>query len=218
MEKGDKAKKLAGRALALFTVLGIATMGTYVANASPVPDERYFPFGMNTTEFSIQPFDSDAHTDWNTALENAVKEWNDTSPAINISVEPSSLNTVGFDAGLPRRGLYSKVCVPFVCKFHISIRDSGLEQKDGWILEEGQFLLVHELGHALGLNDVIYTVDGNLSVMSAKKNHGIPQPSTYDTQLLATRVAIDENKDSLFAGLVPSSFLTPIWRAFNGYN
>jgi hypothetical protein len=218
MRKRSKVKRLVSRVLVLLTALGLVTMGTYVANASPVPDDRYFPFGMNTTEFSVQPFSSDAHPDWNAALANAVEEWNDSNPAINISIDSRSLNTVGFDAELPRRALYSKICVPFICKFNISIRDNGAEQEDGWILDEGQFLLVHELGHALGLNDVIETVDGNLSVMSAKKNYGITRPSIYDMQLLMARVSVEKNQKSMLAGIELSSFLTPIWRAFNGYN
>lgn len=217
MRKRKKSRRLVSKTLVLLASLGIATAGTYVANASPVPDERYFPFGMSTTEFTIQPFSADVDPAWNVALDNAVEEWNDSHPSISITVDPASLNTVGFDSELPRRALYSKICIPFVCKFHIAIREDGSESGAEWILEEGQFLIVHELGHALGLNDVYDTESGAMSVMSAKKNFGIAKPSVYDMSLLMSRISYEKNQETMIASSEFTSFFTPIWRAFNGY-
>ena len=139
MRKKKSIRKALSKIVGTVAVLGLLTAGTYVATASSVKDERFFAFGMSSTEFSIKPFSSEAHPNWNIALANAVEEWNDSNPAINITIDESSFNTVGFDSQLERRALYSKFCVPFVCKFHIAVKEEITDGDAEKILGEGQF-------------------------------------------------------------------------------
>jgi hypothetical protein len=220
MEKKVK-KSVVARVIALplvFAVLfGASILGTYAANASIAPDERFFVYGMPTTEFTVQKFGEGVDPVWNVALAGAIKEWNDSHPAVKITAVEESPNQIVFE-DLPRRALYSKICFPGHCFFKISIREDQKANDGDWIREEGKFLLVHELGHALGINDFDSPPTKQISVMSAKNNYGVPRVSIYDASLLAQRIAWEKDKTQLeILAVSTEEFFTPVSRAFNGY-
>jgi len=202
----------------IFAVLfGAGVVGSYAANASIAPDDRFFVYGMPTTEFTVQKFGDDVDPIWNVALAGAVKEWNDAHPAVKITAVESSPNRIVFE-NLPRRALYSKICLPGHCFFKISIREDQKDNSGEWIREEGKFLLVHELGHALGINDFESPPQKQISVMSAKNNYKVPRVSLYDASLLAQRISWEKDKSQIeIVAVSLEEFLTPVSRAFNGY-
>jgi hypothetical protein len=220
MEKTVR-KSVIARVIALplaFAVLfGAGVVGSYAANASIAPDDRFFVYGMPTTEFTVQKFGEGVDPIWNVALAGAIKEWNDAHAAVKITAVDESPNKIVFE-DLPRRALYSKICLPGHCFFKISIREDQKAKDGDWIRGEGKFLLVHELGHALGINDFDSPPTKQISVMSAKNNYGVPRVSIYDASLLAQRISWEKDKTQLEIIAVSSGeFFTPVSRAFNGY-
>lgn len=211
------AKRIIGFALALATLAGFTTIGSYATTATAATNERLFTYGMKDTRFSIKPFGEEYNPVWNIALSESVEEWNDAHPDVNITISEDSYNSVEFD-NIARRGLYSKVCILTHCYFKISIKEGFKNADNDWIMKNGKFLLIHELGHALGLNDFNYTPNGEISAMSAKNNYGIPKVSMYDVSLLLMRLSAERNMEQHEIILASfGEFLTPVSRAFNGW-
>jgi hypothetical protein len=203
---------------ATLTLAVLATVGTYLGTATIAPNTQFFAFGMDTTKFTVKPFSGDSAPEWNEVLTRAVADWNDVHPEIQITIDEDSRNTMGFDPMGPR-ALYSKICLPFACHFHIGINEEFKNSDGEFIRDTGRFLVAHEIGHALGLNDVIDTPDQTSSLMSAKRNYGMGFPHKTDRVLMMQRISWE--KDASKTEIIATSldgFFTPISRAFNGYN
>lgn len=203
---------------AMLTFAVLATAGTYLGTATLAPNAQFFAFGMDTTKFTIKPFSGDSAPEWNEVLTEAVADWNDVHPEIEITINEDSRNTIAFEK-MGTRALYSKICLPFACHFHIGINEELKYSEAEVIKDSGKFLVTHEIGHALGLNDVVDTPEQTSSIMSAKRNYGMGFPQKTDRVLMMQRISWEKGVSQAF--IIATSFegfLTPISRAFTGYN
>lgn len=183
------------RLVKILAALLALTLGTYAVSASAAPNEHYTAFGWHSTKFTVKPFTEDVPVVWNTALQSAVTTWNEAHPEVEISIDPDSTNTVyfvdEFFAHDGREAEYKKICLPTGCWFEIALDSEHLELKPKDVRLLGEFLLLHELGHALGLNDFERTSPADTSVMANyQEPHKKPKLHPYDRHLIAERISL----------------------------
>lgn len=183
---------IAAKAIAIIAGLVVAT---YAVSASAAPNEHYTAFGWHATKFTVRPFSDPVHPSWNAALLSATQTWNKANPEVQITLDENSLNTVQFVneffANDGRQAEYKKICLPAGCWFEISINAEHLELNPKEVRLLGEFLILHELGHALGLNDFEPTSLSNSSVMAHyEKPHKKPELHPYDKHLVAERIRL----------------------------
>jgi hypothetical protein len=196
----------------------VSVLASYFLTFTPAPDDRYIAFGIGSHEFTIKPISGGENSDiWNEALAEGIASWNAAHPDINITISNNSLNRVAF-TGMEHEALYSKVCLPFACSFIISIDNDFIDNKREWIMHRGKYYIVHELGHALGLNDVWYTPNREISIMSDKNNNGVPRPRSYDIQLVSGKIGWTKNQTRLeqLSNLNFDAVVSPVVHSFEG--
>lgn len=193
------AKRFASLAVKA-AALGVAmTVASYGMTASAAPHEHFTAFGWHSTEFDVRPFGEDVNPLWNEALQNAINTWNASHPEVRITLNQDSSNTVAFASSFVyndgRAAEYKKLCLPAKCWFEITIDDEYIQAGPETIKRMGQFLILHELGHALGLNDFDPKGREEFSVMAYYMHQSEPpklQP--YDYYLIRKRVEMNKSR------------------------
>lgn len=176
----------------------ILTGTSYIANASAAPHEHFIGFGWQTTEFDVKPFSDDVPPEWNKALKSAVATWNSAHSSVNITIDENSRNTVDFAETFTvddhRDAEYRKFCMPTGCWFEIRIDSDRKYGGPEEVALTGEFLILHELGHALGLNDFEPESQDQYSVMAFyEMSNQKPTLHDYDFELIQERVRVIES-------------------------
>jgi hypothetical protein len=197
----------------LSVLLGL-TVATYAMSASAAPNEYYTAFGWHTTKFTVKPFDSNVPQEWNAALRSAAETWNKAHPSIDIEVDPKSQNRVhfvtGFMANDERLAEYRKICLPTSCWFEIALDVKNLELAKRDVRLFGEYILLHELGHALGLNDFEKEPGSQSSVMSFYPNPDQkPKLQKYDLLLVSERLRVMESGTHQLVSTIALGILRP---------
>jgi hypothetical protein len=213
LTKGPKYSFARFVAKAISVLLGL-TVVTYAMSASAAPNEHYTAFGWHTTKFTVKPFDSNVPPAWNAALKSAATTWNKSHPAVHISIDPESQNKVhfvkGFIANDDRLAEYRKICLPTGCWFEIALDVRNLELEHKEIRLFGEYILLHELGHALGLNDFDKEPGSPSSVMSFYANPGSkPKLHKYDLLLVSERIRVMESGAHQLVSTIALGVLRP---------
>jgi hypothetical protein len=200
-------------AKAISVLLGL-TIVTYALSASAAPNEHYTAFGWHTTKFTVKPFDSAVPKEWNAALQSAAKTWNKAHPSIEITIDPKSQNRVhfvtGFMANDDRLAEYRKICLPTGCWFEIALDVVNLELEKQEVRLFGEYLLLHELGHALGLNDFEKETGSQSSVMSSYPHpQKKPRLEKYDLLLVSERIRVMESGAHQLVSTIALGVLRP---------
>lgn len=177
--------------IAAFTMATL-TLG-HTAIAAPIDYTHYIPLADSDGHTTIQPVshpDPELDEAWKKAQRAAVDLWNE-SPDINIEITEDSPNTISF-AWLPG-GAYayyipSLSCITGECTYSIYIDSPALEYNKYIVKYRGMYLIAHELGHALGLNDR-YNEELD-SVMNEYWRYRSKTPTALDVQRVENRIAM----------------------------
>lgn len=188
-----QAVKHATRAVGIAVSTLFALTFGYTAIAAPIDYTHYIPLADADGHITVQPVshpDPELDEAWKKAQRAAVDLWNE-SPDIHIEITEDSPNTISF-AWLPGGAwayyVPSLGCITGECTYRIYLDSPALEYSKYVVKYRGMYLIAHELGHALGLNDRYHEeLD---SVMNEYWRYRSKTPTALDVQRVEERIAM----------------------------
>lgn len=165
----------------------------HTAIFAPIDYTPIVPLADNDGRITVTPIshpDPKREEAWNEALAAAVAIWNDASDHVFITVDENSPNTIEFtDLPTPSQAMYIPTLDCLVgteCTFDIYLDSVPFNYHPVVVTRRGEYLLAHELGHALGLNDRYRETHDSL--MNKSLRYKSNEPTPLDIQRVEARL------------------------------